>query len=167
MEHKKGIALYLLIVITGIGLAIALGVADIVFMESRVTRGLLPSYAVFFAADAGVECALYWHVQKDVFNPPPPPVAIRCNGTDIPASFSSSSGVDSFDFFFDYPDPTGSPYCVSVRVAKATVTGCPRKATIIRSSGQNRSCGGPIVDSTVERTLVSQDPDLPECKFSF
>lgn len=165
MEHKKGIALYLLIVITGIGLAIALGVADIVFMESRVTRGLLPSYAAFFAADAGAECASYWHFNQDVFNPSSPPGTVRCNGNDIPVSFSSSGGVDSFDFTFNYPDPTGSPYCVSVRVAKATVSGFVKKCTAIRSSGQNRICSGALVDSTLERTLVIRDPE--DCEFSF
>ena len=68
MNMQKGVALYLIVVITGIGLAIALGVADIVFLESRVTRGLLPSFATFFAADAGVECASYWDIYKEVFN---------------------------------------------------------------------------------------------------
>ena len=164
MEHNKGIALYVLIVITGIGLAIALGVSDIVFIESRVSRGLLPSYAAFFAADAGAECAEYWHIDQDVFDPLSPPANVTCNGGSVPVTHPPpSAGVEVFDFSFNYPDPIGSPYCVSVRVAKATVDGDPCSA--IRSSGQNLVCGGSLTDNSLERTLIVQIPE--DCEFNF
>ena len=166
---QKGIALYFVVVITGIGLAIALGVADIVFLESRVTRGLLPSFAAFFTADAGAECALYWHFDQDFFDPAAPLGSmgnIVCNNSSTGVVHTRNGAVDFFDFSFNYLNPVGSPYCVTVRVAKTTAEpDFPSGCTSVRSSGQNRACGGTIVDSTLERTLLVRDPEA--CQFSF
>lgn len=171
MNTQKGIALYLVVVMTSVGLAIALGVADIVLLESRITRGLLPSFKAFFVADAGVECAAYWRHfgddVNDVFQPSSPSTFnITCNDGSVSVSHPPpAGGVEVFDFSFNYPDPTGSPYCVSVRVAKATVPDRTRLCTSIRSSGQNRSCGAALGDNTLERTLIVRDPE--DCKFAF
>ena len=165
--YNKGIALYLVVVITGIGLAIALGVADIVFLESRVTRGLLPSYVAFFAADAGTECASYWHFNKDKFDPAAFwPAPVTCSGNSVKVTHSSTGDVEIFDFAkFNYPDPAGNPYCVTVRVAKATVSGFVKQCTAIRSSGQNLACGSAVGENSVERTLIVRDPE--DCRFNF
>lgn len=172
---QKGIALYLMVVITGIGLAIALGVSDIVFLESRVSRGLLPSFRAFFAADAGAECASYWHVSQDVFNPASPPGTVKCNGSDVtvfpssvPGDFPVEGNIERFNFSYDYPDPVGNVSCITVHVAKAVVNGSsnyPSPCVSIRSSGQNRACGGAIQERTLERTLIVQDPE--QCEFAF
>lgn len=180
MNMQKGVALYLIIMITSIGLAIALGVADIVFLESRVTRGLLPSFGAFFAADTGVECASYWDIQQDFFNSGfIPGSPITCNNSAVSVSHTQTAGaspingnIDKYNFSFDYPDALLNPFCVSVTVAKANVTihdpidgPIATDCTSIRSSGQNKACSGAIVDGTLERTLLVQSPE--NCGFDF
>lgn len=182
MNMQKGVALYLIVMITSIGLAIALGVADIVFLESRVTRGLLPSFGAFFAADTGVECASYWDIQQDFFNSSfVPGSSITCNNNPAvsvthtqtsPQPPPVNGNIDKYDFFFDYPDAANNQFCVLVTIAKANVriddgsgSTVDTDCTTIRSSGQSKGCADAVTGTTLERTLVVQSPE--DCKFDF
>jgi len=57
-KYKKGIALYLAIVITAIVLAIALGLSAIIWGQLRMIREMGHSVVAFYAADAGIEKVL-------------------------------------------------------------------------------------------------------------
>lgn len=56
---KRGVSLYLSIMIMGILLAIALGVSTILFGQIRMIKGMGDSVMAFYAADTGIERALY------------------------------------------------------------------------------------------------------------
>jgi hypothetical protein len=56
---EKGVSLLLSILVSAILLAIALGIATILVGQVRVLRGMENSVQAFFAADTGIERALY------------------------------------------------------------------------------------------------------------
>lgn len=59
LDQEKGVSLYLSIVIMAILLAIALGVSTIMVSQLRMIAGMGNSVKAFYAADTGIERALY------------------------------------------------------------------------------------------------------------
>ncbi|MDI6591433.1 MAG: pilus assembly PilX N-terminal domain-containing protein [Patescibacteria group bacterium] len=93
MENKfqRGIALYLSIMIMGILLAISLGVSTILFGQIRMIRGMGDSVMAFFAADTGIERALYepQPTLSGSFDGSSYQVTVKCspNHPDCPSGF--------------------------------------------------------------------------------
>lgn len=59
LEQSRGFVLLFAIVISSIILAITIGVANILFQETKFNTNAKDSNEAFFAADSGAECALY------------------------------------------------------------------------------------------------------------
>jgi len=55
----KGVSIYLAIMIMGVLLALALGVAAILYSQIKVTKGMGDSVSAFYAANTGIERELY------------------------------------------------------------------------------------------------------------
>ncbi|MDB5266609.1 MAG: seg [Parcubacteria group bacterium] len=137
-HNDRGITLLIAIIITGTLLLVALGIANISRKESILTSSARSSQLAFYAADTGVECALFW----DVKNPTgysafatTTTTTISCNQTPQnltnpnPAVVGGNpSGVSTFGLTF-----LPNPYCTTVVVTKDPSTG----ATIIDSHGYN------------------------------
>ena len=124
---NKGITLFIAIVITGTLLLIATGMVNLAVRQSLISGSGRDSQMAFYAADTGMECALFW----DVKNPTGQSAfatstgsQISCNGQNMVVGGTSQS-VFAFNFS---PDP----YCASV-----TVTKSPSGATTIESKGYN------------------------------
>ncbi|OGF69488.1 hypothetical protein A3H65_01335 [Candidatus Giovannonibacteria bacterium RIFCSPLOWO2_02_FULL_45_14] len=60
MIYSKGIALLLSIILVSIVLAVSVGVSNIVSTEISLSNTGRQSQVAFYAADAGVDCAIYW-----------------------------------------------------------------------------------------------------------
>lgn len=58
-ENQKGVSLYLAVVILAILLPVAIGLSSIVIFQLKMTRELGNSVVAFYAADSGLEKALY------------------------------------------------------------------------------------------------------------
>lgn len=58
-DQKKGAALFLSVIILAFLLAIALGVSTILVGQGRMLQGMENSVQAFFAADTGIERALF------------------------------------------------------------------------------------------------------------
>jgi len=59
-KKNRGVALFVAIVISAIVLTIGVGIVTTVFKEIRFSQFGKQSAEAFYAADAGLECALYW-----------------------------------------------------------------------------------------------------------
>ncbi|HHE76624.1 MAG TPA: hypothetical protein ENL27_01420 [Candidatus Parcubacteria bacterium] len=59
LNKEKGVSLYLAVVVTSILLAITFGMSAILFQQLRIIRDMGNSVVAFYAADAGIERALY------------------------------------------------------------------------------------------------------------
>lgn len=68
LNHQKGIALYITLILTSIILAIALGMSLILVGQLKMTQEIGNSTKAFYAADAGMEMALNQNIDEIVAN---------------------------------------------------------------------------------------------------
>lgn len=137
-QEKKnaGFTLFVAIVITGTLLVIATGMINLALRQSLISSSGRESQLAFYAADTGMECALYWDVHapsgQSAFSTTTGST-INCNytpnnpGNQWVVGGSAASVIDKITFL---PDP----YCAVV-----TVTKNPDGSTVIESKGYN-SC---------------------------
>lgn len=131
---NKGFTLFVAIVVTGTLLLIATAIVGVALKESAITGAARESQYAFYAADTGIECALYWDVKNSsgvsAFATTTGTV-INCNkdaenpGNQWTVGGSYTSVIDKITFL---PDP----YCAIVTVNKS-VGG----ETTIESQGYN------------------------------
>ena len=118
---NKGFTLFLAVVITGTLLLIATGITALAVKQSKISSFGHDSQIAFYAADIGLECALYWDVKnpsgdRSAFDPSAS-ATINCN---LNAANSGNSwvvggaSVSSFTMTF-LPDPS----CATVTVTKS------------------------------------------------
>lgn len=132
---NEGFTLFIAIVITGTLLLIASQIANLAVRQAFISSTGRESQGAFYAADTGMECALFW----DVKNPSGSSAfststtsTISCNDITIPSmgGGGDSNATSTFDL-------TGDP-CATVTVNKAYVGG--NLVTTIESKGYN-TCG--------------------------
>lgn len=63
MEQEKGVSIYLVIIIVSALLAISLNVASLIVGGAKIVSGSANSVKAFYAADTGIEAALYQATQ--------------------------------------------------------------------------------------------------------
>ena len=124
-KNDQGFTLLFAALTASLLLAISLAIISISIRESQLSGVAKESQFAFYAADAGVECALYWDFAHDAFNLDPATQDIQCVGQI--RTVGASSGISTFQLTFP-----GVPYCVSVTVERR-----PGPATTIRSRGSN------------------------------
>ncbi|TSC61796.1 MAG: hypothetical protein G01um101448_648 [Parcubacteria group bacterium Gr01-1014_48] len=121
-------------------LAISLSIITISIKESQLSGVARESQYAFYAADAGVECALYWDLVHDKFNPSMPASAITCNGQTV-----SVGGALSSVFTITYGTV---PRCAEVTFRRSLSP----FATRIESRGANKCDSSTF--NRVERAIV-------------
>lgn len=134
-KHKAGFTLFIAMVVMGTLLLISTGIVSLALKQAFISSSGRESQFAFYAADTGMECALYW----DIKNPAGVSAfatssgsTIFCNkDTNNPSNQwvvggSSVSVINRINFL---PDP----YCAIVTVTKSGNT------TEIKSLGYN-SC---------------------------
>jgi Tfp pilus assembly protein PilX len=130
----KGFTLFVAMVITGALLLVATSIVNLAFKQSLISNSGRESQAAFYAADTGMECALFW----DVKNPGGDQSAfstttttlISCNknGNNPLNEWTVGGASESVVNLTFFPDP----YC-----AEVTVTKNSNGTTIIESLGYN------------------------------
>lgn len=84
---KRGFTLLLAVLISGILLALGFALFNIASKELILSSAARDSQFAFYAADSGIECALYWDAKYEVFatSTTPVPDEITCaSGTLAP-----------------------------------------------------------------------------------
>jgi Tfp pilus assembly protein PilX len=133
-QDTKGFTLFLAMIVTATLLLVAAGVATIAVRQSLISTAGRESQIAFYAADTGMECALFW----DVKNPSGNNTAfatstgtmIHCNRDVNNAGNEWVVGGSSQSVFTMTFAP--DPYCAVVRVTKQA-----NGATLIESRGYN------------------------------
>jgi hypothetical protein len=168
MSHKinknpKGYTLLFTILISGVILAIALGVSRIAATEVILSSISSDGAKAFFASDTGLECALYHDLDANVFLDPQNNTAFDCAGfsfdngeiasSGIPSEFAQPSGSLRNQFELDLPGNT----CARIYVYKDWRDDDNDSFTRIESLGYNKTC------TQVETHFTSQvQPDIVE-----
>lgn len=84
MKKDTGFTLFIALTITATLLLVAAGIVTIALRQSFLTGSSRESQYAFYAADSGIECAIYWDVKNgtgfSAFSPTSPdPTTINCN----------------------------------------------------------------------------------------
>jgi len=138
MKNKEstsaGFTLFIALVVMGTLLLIAAGIASLATRQALISAAGRESQHAFYAADTGIECALYW----DVKNPTgisafatSTSSNITCDGT--PATVGGGGDINPTSIFSFVLTP--DPYCATVRVTKIYLGSVLR--TTIESKGYN------------------------------
>lgn len=118
--RKQGAVLLIAILVSSVALAVGLGVYNRTYKELLFASYWKQTQVAFSAADAGLECGLYW----DVHSPGSPSCFGISIGGWIPGSAGSFMGV-----------PVGDG-CVDVTITKIGVSPAPI-VTTIEARGHN------------------------------
>ncbi len=136
-NNKNGFTLLLAVLITSIILGMSVGISVFIIRELLISSTGRESQKAFFAADSGVECALYWDLKQNAFATSSTQV-ISCAG--VSPTVGGVSGISEFDLAFT------NGACSHVKVDKTILF-----STKIDSAGHN-ICN--LSDpNRVERTL--------------
>ncbi len=119
---KQGVTLLLAIFIGSLALTLGIGVFTLLYGELGFSGTSKDSLVAFFAADSGIECALYWDIRQNAFSTSTT-ATITCDNDT--ATVGGASGFSSFVVAFS----DGS--CATVTVSKGG------GLTTITSLGQN------------------------------
>lgn len=153
-SNHKGIAIYIAVTVTAALILVSFAVLNLAIRQIGISSAGRDSQAAFYAADSGIECALYW----DLKNPTNPGVSafatstgsqtVNCNGQAVLATkVIGVGGVGTSTFTYNFaPDS----YCVAVTVSKGY--NGPQPTTRIESRGYN-SCSS-TNNRRVERAIL-------------
>jgi Tfp pilus assembly protein PilX len=128
-NNKKGIALLFSVMLSAIFLTIALGVLNISVKELNFSTSGKDTNNAFFAADSGVECALY-NDKSGSTTFTGTDSTIDCFGTSYPLS-------PTFDFNINIGLGSNGNSCAKVNVSKTFDGNDIVTATTITSKGYN------------------------------
>lgn len=65
-KREKGVVLLIAVIISSLVLALGIGIGNIIVKEIVLTSLSRNSRVAFFAADAGVECAMHWDLIRNI-----------------------------------------------------------------------------------------------------
>ena len=141
-KAQKGFTLLLAVLVGGVLLAVGLAIFNITIKELLLSSSGRDSQFAFYAADSGVECALYWDRKQNGFSTSTAS-SINCNNTSI-----SGIGGVGYDTAMVFQFEIGG-FCSIVSVTKSETH--PR--TRIESKGYNTTCDNTVNPRRIERAI--------------
>lgn len=169
MKNKKGIALLIAILTLSVVLAVTLTVVNVALKGYQISVSTRDSVYAIYAADSGIDCALYWDIRG--YEPPPagyggrvfptstdstsPPAGsgITCSGTDMSSIWDTTQQTATAATTTVSLEFGGN--CVRLIVAKSQDSVNPDFVdTSILSRGYNVACADIGTSlNTVERAI--------------
>ncbi|MEI8269777.1 MAG: pilus assembly PilX N-terminal domain-containing protein [bacterium] len=138
VSSNKGIALLFTIMLSTIFLTMALGVTNIASKELAFSSSAKDSNNAFYAAESGIECALYNDKSTSTFftaTNPADPADFLCFGNSV----NLNSNINEFDFIISGLGSNNNS-CAKVKIVKTfdnSVTPPAVVSTKITSNGYN------------------------------
>lgn len=111
-SEPRGFTLLIAVILTTVLVTVGLALFDIAYKQIVLTSAVRHSQYAFYAADTGMECALYWDQKFNAFSPSSPRGTITCGGSNISVSSTMASNIRTSTF---------STPCLSGRMASVTV----------------------------------------------
>lgn len=99
-KSQKGVSLYLTILIMSVLLGVGLGISTLLIRQIRMIKGVGDSVVAFYAADSGIEKAMY-ALYKGGYSGPPDPYG--------PGDINFSENLDISDPSYTYTVQGYSP----------------------------------------------------------
>lgn len=90
--RQRGFTLLIAVILASVLLTVGIALLDIAYKQVILSSSAKQSQYAFYAADAALECALYYDQRFDVFNTNPDNYSsITCGGFTIPVSSSGAA----------------------------------------------------------------------------
>ena len=148
LGNNTGFTLILSVLISSIVLGIGLSIFNITFKELKLSSSGRESQFAFYAADTGIECALYHDLQNQAFSANPTYASsINCGGRTLNITIQTVGTVHTHTL--DTLELGDEEYCVDLIVTKDDG---PPITTHIQSRGTN-ICGSVFTSRRVERAI--------------
>lgn len=134
-RSHRGFTLLMAVLVASVLLALGFAIYNIVSKEIVLSSAGRESQFAFYAADTGVECALYWDFVDDSFSIGSPATEIFCGEAGLPIALTKELVGDTITTSFEFSlglletDP-----CAIVTVER---TESPNVTTRIESLGYN------------------------------
>ncbi len=143
ISSQRGFTLLFAALAGSLLFSIGVAIANIAVRELALSSAGRESQFAFYAADSGVECALYWDIQGKRFPSVPggSPAPIVCNAVSVALAVSAIPGGARTSFTVPLRDTS----CAQVSVSKTA-------STLIESRGRN-DCGTDDNPARVERAI--------------
>lgn len=91
MTPHKGFTLLISVVLASVALSIGLALLDISYRQVVLASSAKQSQYAFYAADATMECALYFDQQMNTFSYAGTGGSVTCNGNNTPITVNFNS----------------------------------------------------------------------------
>lgn len=132
-NSTKGFVVLFTVLIASVVLAMALGIANIALKQIVLTASSTDANKSFYAADTGIECALYHDIKGTTAFEPGMSMPISCGAVTALGVMENPGSY--FTFSFDMQNESGNS-CAYVSVDK-TIS----NQTVATSRGVNSPCG--------------------------
>ncbi len=98
--EPRGFTLLISVILSSVVLAVGLSLMDVAFKQVILASTAKQSQYAFYAADAALECALYWDQKQDLFDYSTEPAsgALTCQGMSMPFTTSVSGSARTTNF---------------------------------------------------------------------
>lgn len=148
-KNNSGFVILFTVLISSVVLLVALGVSSVATKELVLTLSAKEGHLAFFAADTGLDCALYYDRGKNIFIEFPTVTSVSClTGTSIPVNQTTAT-----TFNFTYDTTPNSQSCFIVTIDKDADIGGGARGTVITSRGYNICTTNANNPRLVERKL--------------
>ena len=173
-NQEKGFAMLFAVLVSSVLISISISIFNITLKELTLSSAGRESQFAFYAADSGMECAIYWDFKANI---PSTMYAYSistsedenarqaavteeqptCLGTNLTGNFNApdANGTRAITTFeFDVPNVPNTPasYCAKITVTKTPSAGFGSQ-TVIESRGYNYPCSNINNQNTIERAL--------------
>ena len=101
-SKQKGFALLYAIIIVNVLLALVVSITSIAVRERQLGRLDQNSIGAYYAAESGVDCAMYWDLSTSTSAFGAATTSATCNGVPFSAT-STGSGSYRYQLGFAYP----------------------------------------------------------------
>jgi hypothetical protein len=140
----RGMTLLVTLLVVAVLVSASTAIYAIAYRQVVFSSSARESGKSFFAADTGLECAMYWDLKKNVFSEGGASLTTECDSVDVEWTLNPNDGGD--DPFYEANIDFSNGTCAYVTLTQT------RDETRVESRGYNLPCSS-TSDRKLERAL--------------
>lgn len=158
MMYKKGFTIFVAVVVSGLLLLVVLSISNIALKETILSGAGRESELAFYAADSGVECALFWDWRNPGNTAFMSPVQQIDCGVDVTYALPNTGGVGYVQSEYPSFDP-GDPQSLNKPLCSSVVSGSRPMVSNFTIDFENGTCAqvrvekcynGAVLETSIE-----------------
>ncbi len=146
-KTQQGFALLIAVIFMAVMLSLGVALGSLGYKQETLASTGVESQYAFYAADAALECILYYDQRENSFayqppNPPPSQPSVECDGAPPVSSSIVAENLSYWELTYRFllDNNTGNPRCADVTIYKYATALPNGITTYIFSQGYNVAC---------------------------